>query len=535
MLLALLTSACACDEGMPSDGADALDAAEEVDGGDGGGEEDADVNDGWAEEAQPDTDDPSGGDPSTDGDEQAGDDGIACPEQQPHEKYCVEIGGYECRYEISFCRDGAWTCYANQTHPPPMPEFEDWAWRCGVYKCSVPAITTEPPADWQDNPLEPYVPPEPATLTGEWVKLADLASTVPIGCERQPRQEGRAATMAVSPADPRIMYAGFTRESGNVVGVWKSVDGGVTWFEARAGLGSQGCYCFECEDPAQCEYADPAVHSLFVDSYDPDLVFASTWERGLYRTEDGGRYWTKVELPLPWPEACMATEHFGPMGPVGRGPDGVYHAAACGDYHFASYDLGETWESWGQVSHGQYVNTWTFDPSNPGRIWAGMGNTPYPIAGSGWVYLSEDGGLTWRKSGADIETVCNGRGFTTNLTSCSANPDWMVVSILYCGLFMSTDGGASWHQPSAPMDDDVPFWSAFAPSGEDCVLYAARDYAPHITMRSPDGGVTWAMENESIAIGWLFFDPFESRHVVGLRSPWNGPPNGAPFEVWARF
>jgi len=530
MLLALLAGACACDEGMPSDGADAQDAAGEVDGGDGGGEETEDRDAEWAEEAPPDTDDPSGGDPATDGAEQAGDDWIACPAQQPHEKYCVEIGGYECRYEISFCRDGAWTCYADQTHPPPMPAFEDWAWRCGVYQCEVPGIATEPPANWQDTPLDPYVPPDPASLTGEWSRLADLTSTVPLGCERQPRQHGIARTLVVSPSDPRILFAGFEEGGGNVVGVWKSVDGGVTWFEARAGLGSAGCFCFECPDPAQCEWASPGIWSLYIDPEDPDLVFASTWERGLYRTVDGGRYWTKVELPVPWPDLCMNPHEFGPMGPVVRGPDGVYHAAACGSYHYVSQDRGETWEARGQVSTGQHVNTWTIDPENPGRLWAGMRRTPYPITGSGWVYLSEDGGRTWSKVGEDIEATCQGDGFTLNLAVCGTDPNLVATAILYGGLFISRDDGVTWAPASPPMGDDHVFWAAFSPSPQACALYAARHWSPQSTMVSLDGGATWVVESAEVGLGWLFFNPFEPRAMVGLRSPWGG----VGFEVWAR-
>jgi hypothetical protein len=533
------------------DAADGLDAAEELDGredawadedredggegtdggedGDGlDGDETMDAGDAGDEEADgQDANDGDAGDPG-------GDESLPCPEQQPHEKYCIRIGGPTCSYEISFCRDGQWQCYAEQEHPPPMPEFEDWAWRCGVYRCTVPAVTTEPPADWQDDPLDPYVPPDPATLTGEWVKLADLSSTVPIGCERQPWQYGFASALAVSPSDPRIMYAGMNTGSRNVIGVWKSVDGGATWFEARAGLGSEGCDCFECGDPLQCEFWDPGVDSLFVDPFDPDLVFASTFERGLYRTADGGRSWTKVELPLPWPEACMSTEHFGPTGPVGRGPDGVVHAAACGNYHFVSYDLGETWEDWGQVSHGQYVATWTFDPARPERIWAGMRSTPYPITGSGWVYLSEDGGRTWTKAGEDIEGFCRGRGITKNLTLCPKDSRWMATSILNCGLFVSANGGQSWSRAAEPMSDGEPFWAAFAPMADECLLFAARDRHPYGTMLSSDLGATWAMENDIAPIGWLFFDLQVPMTAVGLRCPWSYPVDGSSFEVWAR-
>jgi hypothetical protein len=420
-----------------------------------------------------------------------------------------------------------------------MPEFEDWAWRCGVYRCTVPAVTTEPPADWQDDPLDPYVPPDPATLTGEWVKLADLSSTVPIGCERQPRQSGFAAALAISPADPRIMYAGMDVDSRNVVGVWKSVDGGATWFEARAGLGSEGCDCFECEDPLQCEFWDPGVYSLFVDPLDPDLVFASTFERGLYRTVDGGRYWTKVELPLPWPEACMSTEHFGPTGPVGRGPDGVVHAAACGDYHFVSYDLGETWEDWGQVSHGQYVSTWTFDPARPARIWAGMRSTPYPITGSGWVYLSEDGGRTWTKAGEDIEGFCRGRGFTRSLSRCAGNPEVIATGIQFCGVFLSTDAGATWHRVTPPSEGtgDMPVWVGFQPSEEDCALYASWSSSPYGTFASLDLGMSWTQESIP-SMETIFFLPEVPAVLVGMvgvhsYSPYLPWPS-RPFEVWRR-
>jgi photosystem II stability/assembly factor-like uncharacterized protein len=226
---------------------------------------------------------------------------------------------------------------------------------------------------------------------------------------------------------------------------------------------------------------------------------------------------------------AVSTERFGPTGPVGRGPDGVYHAAACGDYHFVSYDLGQTWEDWGQVSHGFYVSTWTFDPSRPERIWAGMRHNGYPVAAGGWVYLSEDGGRTWRRHGAGIEVVCGREGITRKLVLCPSNPDVMAVAIYYCGLLLSWDGGASWQPAASPPNMRSSAWTMACETHETpCEVLASWSTGLYQTL---DSGATWALEVPT-PFQSFFANPYQGRSLIGLVGIFSGSTTG--FELWER-
>ncbi|MGB0040962.1 MAG: hypothetical protein WBQ00_18820, partial [Terriglobales bacterium] len=94
--------------------------------------------------------------------------------------------------------------------------------------------------------------------------------------------------IAVSESDPNVIYVG-TGEAcvrGNIVGgngVYKSIDAGVTW--KFVGLGDTH-----------------AVGRLIVNPKNPDIAFvaalghpfADNEERGIFRTQDGGKTWEKV-------------------------------------------------------------------------------------------------------------------------------------------------------------------------------------------------------------------------------------------------
>jgi len=489
-----------------SDGTDALDwkdggdNADEVEGSDALNEGDA-VGDGDGDVVIVDGDGANGAD-------------NGCPEQEEYEKYCINPNGYECDYEGSFCRDGQWQCITGEEHPPAPPGFDDWAWRCRVYICYAWNIPEGPGEDWQEE--QPYTPPDPATLTGEWRMAADSDSIVPIGCERQPRQYAEGASLAVDPTNPDVMYVGFylneSYPSNNASGVFKSVDGGRTWFEARAGLGSMGCV-------EACEYG-PAVYRLYMDNDNPQVLFASTTARGIYRTTDGARTWQWVN---PGGTCVFA-------GPVGKGTNGIYHAA-CEKNLFRSLDGGDTWEKRPAPSKlGKYITSIGFDKRYPDRVWLGMSEGEWPVEGEGFLFLSDDGGETWTEMGQDIDTYCHGQGAVRSIAICTADPDQMAVSVFTCGLFLSENGGLTWYLSAAPLEGAGGMWSGYAPLPDRCRLYSNNGESYPLSW-TEDGGKTWEFEFQKPLVE-LFFNPFSADIIVGILKQ-QGLTDDS-FELWIR-
>jgi len=96
--------------------------------------------------------------------------------------------------------------------------------------------------------------------------------------------------LAVAPSDPNIIYAGtgeplHARSSAHGNGMWKSTDGGKKWIH----IGLEQSYF---------------IPKVAIDYKNPDIVYVAAegklydnkmdCQRGLYKTVDGGKTWTKV-------------------------------------------------------------------------------------------------------------------------------------------------------------------------------------------------------------------------------------------------
>jgi photosystem II stability/assembly factor-like uncharacterized protein len=111
-----------------------------------------------------------------------------------------------------------------------------------------------------------------------WEPILDDAATLSIG------------DIAISPSDPDIIYVGtgeanIFRASSAGVGVYKTSDAGKTWRH----VGLTGTY---------------TIGRIVIHPKNPDIVFVASpgheWtynaERGVFKTEDGGRTWKKSLL-----------------------------------------------------------------------------------------------------------------------------------------------------------------------------------------------------------------------------------------------
>jgi photosystem II stability/assembly factor-like uncharacterized protein len=183
-------------------------------------------------------------------------------------------------------------------------------------------------------------------LDGVW-KSPDGGSTFTlVGSAASGLTNTSIDSLALAPSSPDVLYAGTM--SG---GVFKTIDGGMTWSGASAGLPLrffQGSFL--------------AVTSLAVDPTDPNIVYAATSGDGVYKTVDGGASWTATS---GMPKVSVVTS----VAIDPQNPANVYAGWFGGV--FKSTDSGETWSALDNGLTNQAVQSFAIDPITPTVLYAG--------------------------------------------------------------------------------------------------------------------------------------------------------------------
>jgi photosystem II stability/assembly factor-like uncharacterized protein len=223
-------------------------------------------------------------------------------------------------------------------------------------------------------------------------------------------------------------------------GVFKSIDAGRTW--------------------TQMGLADSHhVAKILIDSRNPDVVYVAAmghqWtpntERGVFKTTDGGRTWTRALFLDDRTGAIDVvmdpSNHdvlYASMWEIETGPQsGIYR----------STDAGRTWKKLGNGLPTGLVGRSNIDiaPSRPQTVYAYLDNRA-PMSGGpgsrayvgGEVYRSDDRGDTWRKANTDdLYPVFSVYGWKfCDIRVSSDNPE--EIYILGNRAFHSIDGGRTY-------------------------------------------------------------------------------------------
>ena len=291
--------------------------------------------------------------------------------------------------------------------------------------------------------------------------------------------------VAVAPSDPNVVYVGTGNQSGwsftTGKGIYKSSDAGQTW--TNVGLAKSQYIGGIVVDPRH-------ANALLVAVLGPRAPGGRgapegptpEGERGVYRSTDGGRNWTRV-LPTEGtagasdvyidyrsPDKVFALLSAGAGGPAGAGA-------------FRSADGGATWQPLGTrgLPDGARINAMTVASGTEGRrlyAVAGVGGGRGAGAGRA-LYRSEDGGDSWI-AGATHLASAGGKMYAD-----PQHPD--VVYLMGTAIYRSTDGGrtiaAFWGAPSGA--DPRFLW--IDPTNSRRMI-SGVDQGAAITM---DGGATW--------------------------------------------
>lgn len=121
-----------------------------------------------------------------------------------------------------------------------------------------------------------------ASVSGGLWKTADITATPPIWSELNSFFSNLAiTTLAQDPINPNILYFGtgegwYNLDAVRGNGIWKSIDGGLTWNQLAATTGSSFYH----------------IQKIVIDN--SSNIYAATRSNGLQKSTDGGATWTKV-------------------------------------------------------------------------------------------------------------------------------------------------------------------------------------------------------------------------------------------------
>ncbi|MEO7217128.1 MAG: hypothetical protein ABI026_02965 [Gemmatimonadaceae bacterium] len=299
------------------------------------------------------------------------------------------------------------------------------------------------------------------------------------------KEASTVGAIEVAPSDTNVIYVGMGDmitgggiNEGN--GVYKSTDAGKTW--THLGLD-----------------ATKQIPSIIVDPHDPNLVMlaaqgnvhAKSDMRGVFRSTDGGKTWTKTlyvddetgmqKLARAYdvPNVIFATtvRHYSAPGI----PSVSTPRPTDGTALYKSTDEGLTWK---KVTGGGL-------PELSGRTSVAVAQNTnaqrvYLIQNSG-LWRSDDGGTTWRQMDAADKRIANGQGgYNCGVYVNSQNPD--IVYTVSTSSYKSTDGGNTFTGfKGAPGGDDPQQMWIDPTNGQR--LFFGEDQGATVSL---DGGRTWS-------------------------------------------
>jgi photosystem II stability/assembly factor-like uncharacterized protein len=325
---------------------------------------------------------------------------------------------------------------------------------------------------------------------GVW-KTDDYGHTWRPIFDAQPTQS--IGDIAVAPSDPSIVYVasgeGLRRPDLSVGnGIYRSTDAGLTW-----------TYLNALRDGQQ-------IPQLAIHPDDPDRLFAAVLghpygpneERGIFRSTDGGRSWTKVlyvdantggydvAIDPSRPGIVYATLFESRLAPW---EDGNLYGAKGGV--FKSTDGGDTWR---RLTNGLPDNLLQANiaiaRSQPKRLYLTFSTTVPSEYGTNkgmGFYRSDDRGESWTKATDDPRSAMKIGGGDLPIAEVDpADPD-VVYS---CGIVLgkSSDGGTTWSSfKGAPGGDD--YQNLWINPGNHDIMLLASDQGTVVTV---NGGRTWS-------------------------------------------
>jgi photosystem II stability/assembly factor-like uncharacterized protein len=325
---------------------------------------------------------------------------------------------------------------------------------------------------------------------------------------------GRIVDIAVVESDPYVFYVASATG-----GLWKTTDNGVTFKPVweKESVHSIGCLAI----------FQPNPEILWLGSGERANRQSSSWGDGVYKSSDGGESWTNLGLG--------DSHHIGRIATHPTDPEVVYVAAMGRLWGpnrerglYKTDDGGKTWKQILFLDEDTGVVDVAVDPREPQIVYAAAyqrRRQAFGFHGSGpgsALYKSTDGGASWRKLSRDLPEGDKGR---MGISIYRRDPRIVYVCIeqglrynasteygeYRAGVYRSEDRGESWKQMSTWNPRPMYASQILVDPNDDQRVYMMNNYS-----YSEDGGKTFKDVEQSLhgddRILWV--NPRDSRHLI---------------------
>ncbi|MGB6482530.1 MAG: hypothetical protein WBE86_03480 [Candidatus Acidiferrales bacterium] len=286
----------------------------------------------------------------------------------------------------------------------------------------------------------------------------------------------RADAIVGEPGNPNVVYIGAAAG-----GIFKTSDGGIDWEPI-----------FDKQDVA-------AIGSLAIAPSAHNIVWAGTGEPflirpdypmgdGIYKSTDSGRTWQHMGLDL--------TGHIGRIIVDPHDPNTVFACALGQAYRpqkergiFRSRDGGKTWQQVLFVNEDTGCSELSMDAHDSQTLFAGMWQVEIRTwdlnsgGPGGGVYVSHDGGDTWKKlSGNGLPAANEPVGKTAvQIAPSDSNRVYALIEEKTPSLYRSDDAGKTWALVNQQhvMSERAPYYVRFAvaPYNENLLFFVSVGFS----------------------------------------------------------
>lgn len=293
-------------------------------------------------------------------------------------------------------------------------------------------------------------------------------------------------------------------------------------------------------EPVFENYGSYSMGCITIDPNNPSVIWAGTGENnnqrsvafgdGIYKSEDGGNSWHHMGLKEsehihkiivhPTNSSIVYVASAGPLWKDG-GERGV----------FKTEDGGKTWNRVLHISDMTGVSDLIMDPRDPNvlyaaahqrrrHVWTYIGGGPESS-----LYKTTDGGKSWNKINSGLPTVDLGR---IGLAISPANPEYLYAIVEAAkgegGFYRSLNRGASWEQRSGFSTSGNYYQEIICHPSDPNIVFVMDTWLHH----SEDGGLTVKRTGEKdkhVDNHCIWINPSNTDHwLVGC--------DGGLYETW---